>query len=61
MTSKTTRPARLLALHVSALPIQRLRRERGGGSGDGRPLAVEHEGRIVCADAAALDAGVRPG
>jgi protein ImuB len=53
---------RLLALHVAALPIQRLRRERGGeGNGAARPLAVEHEGRIVCADAAALDAGVRPG
>ena len=55
-------PPRLLALHVPSLPIQRLRRERGGeGKGSLRPLAVEHEGRIVCADAAALDAGIRPG
>lgn len=49
-----------MALHVAALPIQRLLRERGG-AGTARPLAVEDEGRIVCVDAAALDAGVRPG
>ena len=53
-------PPRLLALHVPALPIQRLRRERGG-DGPARPLAVEHEGRIVCADGAARAAGVRAG
>jgi protein ImuB len=54
-----SRGGRIMALHLAALPVQRLRRERGGG--DGRPLAVEHEGRIVCIDAAAFDAGVRPG
>lgn len=54
-------PPRLLALHLPDLPLQRIRRERGEGRGDGRPLAVEQEGRIVCADALALDAGVRPG
>jgi protein ImuB len=61
MSSPTARPARLLALHLSDLPVQRLRRERGEGRGDGRPLAIEQEGRIVCADAIALDADVRPG
>jgi protein ImuB len=52
------RGGRIMALHVAALPIQRLRRERGSS---GRPLAVEHEGRIVCADAEARAAGVRAG
>src|SRR5512138_483298 len=58
MASTNTRPPRLLALHVPSLPIQRLRRERGAPS---RPLAVEHEGRILCADVAARASGVRAG
>lgn len=57
-----SRGGRIMALHVAALPIQRLLRERGGeGKGTARPLAVEHEGRVVCVDADAFDAGVRPG
>src|SRR5512138_1757943 len=58
MASTNTRPPRLLALHVPSLPIQRLRRERGAPS---RPLAVEDEGRILCADVAARASGVRAG
>jgi protein ImuB len=50
---------RLLALHVPDLPLQRLARGREAG-GD-RPVAVVWEGRVCCCDAAALEAGVRPG
>jgi protein ImuB len=54
-------PPRLLALHVPALPIQRLRRERGDRAPSPRPIAIEHEGRIVVADVGARAAGVRVG
>ena len=64
---------RLLALHLPALPLQRLARGiepvagAGGGSpghdgtASGRPVAVVAEGRVVVCDAAARAAGVRPG
>ncbi len=58
--------ARVVALHVADLPLQRARRgllwqargERGGGE---RPLAVIAEGRVVCCSDAARAAGVRAG
>lgn len=53
-------PARVLALHLPDLPLQRLRRGRSDLAG-GRPLAVVEEGRVVCCDAEAFAAGVRPG
>lgn len=53
-------PARVLALHLPGLPLQRLRRAREGNAGE-RPVAVLEEGRVVCCDAAARAAGVRTG
>ncbi len=53
-------PARVLALHLPGLPLQRLRRAREGNAGE-RPVAVLEEGRVVCCDAAARAAGVRAG
>ncbi len=57
---------RVLALHLPALPLQRLARLREpegtpGSLADPRPLAVADEGRVVACDAAARQAGVRPG
>jgi protein ImuB len=52
---------RLLALHLPALPLQRLARGIEGNPASGRPVAVVAEGRVVVCDAAARDAGVRPG
>jgi protein ImuB len=54
-------PARVLALHLPDLPLQRLRRGREGGVSGHRPVAVLEEGRVVCCDRAARAAGVRPG
>jgi len=65
------RGPRVLALHLPALPLQRLARGRevvagagaagaGQGSSSG-PIAVVDEGRVVVCDAAARAAGVRPG
>jgi protein ImuB len=48
----------VLALCVPDLPLQRIRRGRDRGDG---PLAVVHEGRVVCCDPAARSQGVRPG
>ena len=50
---------RLLALFVPGLPLQRLARSRE--TSGGRPVAVAEEGRVLCCDAAAGAAGVRPG
>jgi protein ImuB len=50
---------RVLALHLPDFPLQHVRRVREVG-GD-RPVAVMEEGRVVCCDAAARTAGVRPG
>lgn len=50
--------ARLLALHLPGLPLQRLARGRELGD---RPVAVVEEGQVRCCDAAAHAAGVRPG
>ncbi|HET9552636.1 MAG TPA: hypothetical protein VFP50_06665, partial [Anaeromyxobacteraceae bacterium] len=52
--------ARVLALHLPALPLQRLARGRERPDA-GRPVAVVEEGRVVACDAAARAAGVRPG
>lgn len=61
---------RVIALHVPELPLQRVRRVRqpaggelhaGGVGGEGRPVAIVAEGRIVCCDPAARAAGVRAG
>ena len=49
---------RLLALHLPGLPLQRLARAR---EASGRPVAVVEEGRVLCCDEAAGEAGVRPG
>jgi protein ImuB len=49
---------RVLALWIPDLPLQRVRRGRDRGEG---PLAVVHEGRVVCCDPAARAQGVRPG
>jgi protein ImuB len=49
---------RVLALWIPDLPLQRVRRGRDRGDG---PLAVVHEGRVVCCDPAARAQGVRPG
>jgi protein ImuB len=62
----------VIALHVPELPLQRVRRARqaAGGEpealpverhGDGRPVAIVAEGRVVCCDPAARAAGVRVG
>jgi protein ImuB len=47
------------AIHVPDLPLQRILRERDGRSRT--PIAVLGEGCIVCCDAEARAAGVRPG
>ncbi len=53
---------RVLALCVPDLPLQRLRRARGGERGAAPGLlAVVHEGRVVACDPAARAQGVRPG
>lgn len=49
---------RVLALCLPDLPLQRIRRGRDRGD---RPLAVVHEGRVVCCDPVARAQGVRPG
>ena len=52
-------PPRVLALWLPDLPVQRLRRGRGGDGG--APLAVAAEGRIVACDASARSGGVCAG
>jgi protein ImuB len=59
---------RLLALHLPSLPLQRLARGRELRGREttpsrrrDRPVAVVEEGRVLCCDAAARAAGVRPG
>ncbi len=54
-------PPRVVALLVPDLPLQRIARAREPAEGGARPLAVVAEGRILCRDAAARAAGVRPG
>ncbi|MFO0581016.1 MAG: DNA polymerase Y family protein [Anaeromyxobacter sp.] len=53
-------PARVLALCIPELPLQRLLRRRLDEGVD-RPVAILSEGRVVHCDAAARAAGVRPG
>ena len=50
---------RVLALVLPDLPVQRIRRRRGGGAE--RPLAVLADGRVLHRDGAAAAAGVRIG
>jgi len=54
------RGLRVLAVHVPDLPLQRIRRSLGDPPGR-RAIAVIDQGCVVCCDAAAAGAGVRPG
>src|SRR5512142_2680235 len=62
--TKPPRTPRVVAIHVPDLSLQRIRRTALAADGDEsrrRPLAVLDEGRVVCCDGEAAEAGVRPG